>query len=777
MTNSLTTAAAHPDQIITGPDYRITVLTPELIRFEHNSAGVFVDRPTQLVAQRRFPKTPFQVIETDESLEIITERLHVSYDKGPFTQHGLSVKLRGSGKGALTSTWHFGDPVRVVGDGNGKNLGGTISTLDEVDGATELEPGLLSFDGYAIIDDSNSVEQTADGWIQARKNPGTDIYFFGYGRDYLKALQDFFALTGASPLLPRWVLGNWWSRYHPYTAEEYLALMDRFRAEQIPFAVSVIDMDWHLTDLDPELGNGWTGYTWNTELFPDPPAFLQELHRRGLHTALNVHPADGVRRHEAAYPLVAADLGMDPAQGLEVPFDITNREFVDSYFKRLHHPQESAGVDFWWLDWQQGGVTPIAGLNPLWMLNHLHYRDSGRDEKRPLTFSRYAGIGSHRYPIGFSGDTVVSWESLAFQPYFTATAANVGYFWWSHDIGGHMFGVKDNELAARWYQLGVFSPINRLHSTLSQFNSKEPWRYGPQVQQIATEFLQLRHRLVPYLYSAMWQGNQNGIAPIRPMYHDYPTNSAAYEVPNQFMFGPDLLVAPITTPTDRHTHLAAVDVWLPDGDWYDFFSGRRYRGGRKIRIHRTLAQMPVFARAGSVIVLAADPFADVSRAPEKLLVRVFPGASGAAQIIEDDGSAAPKNPLRLNWRLTASDSVSQAGAKDLAVTLEPAPGGGIRDITVEIVGIAPELATQEFPQADLAAGLNIQLTDVLPAPACARGDIFDILEAAEIAYQLKEKAYAAVIRQPDNAQAISELTRLDLPGNLLAALIEIPSAS
>ncbi len=283
-------------------------------------------------------------------------------------------------------------------------------------------------------------------------------------------------------MLPRFALGNWWSRYHPYSAAEYLELMDRFAADNVPLSVAVLDMDWHLVDIDPKYGTGWTGYTWNRDLFPDPPAFLEELHDRGLATSLNVHPAEGVHAHEERYAEVARRMHVDPESQQPVAFDPTDRTFLQTYFEALHHPLEDEGVDFWWLDWQQGGVTRIAGLDPLWLLNHFHYLDSGRDGRRPLTFSRYAGVGSHRYPVGFSGDTVISWASLDFQPYFTATASNVGYGWWSHDIGGHFFGVKDDELATRWVQLGVYSPILRLHSSLSPFNTKEPWRFGVEAE-------------------------------------------------------------------------------------------------------------------------------------------------------------------------------------------------------------------------------------------------------------------------------------------------------
>lgn len=261
-----------------------------------------------------------------------------------------------------------------------------------------------------------------------------DVYFFGYGHDYLHCLKDFYHLCGRTPLLPRYALGNWWSRYYRYSEEEYKALMERFELERIPFSVAVIDMDWHLVDIDPQYGSGWTGYTCNRELFPEPQRFLAWLHEKGLRVTLNVHPADGVRAFEDPYLTIAAEMGMDPEKGDAVEFDITDPNFLRAYFKFLHHPLEDEGVDFWWIDWQQGGVTKVPGLDPLWMLNHYHYLDSGKRGNRQITFSRYAGLGSHRYPVGFSGDTIVTWESLDFQPYFTANAANVGYGWWSHDI-------------------------------------------------------------------------------------------------------------------------------------------------------------------------------------------------------------------------------------------------------------------------------------------------------------------------------------------------------
>ncbi|MEO7260279.1 MAG: TIM-barrel domain-containing protein, partial [Jatrophihabitantaceae bacterium] len=568
---------ADPRAVVQGPDYRITVLADGLLRLERAPDGVFEDRASAFAINRELPVPHFEVIETDSHLEVLTDRFQLVYDRGPFSTSGLSVQVRG-GVSSWHSVWRYGDQPA---DGDG-NLGGTARTLDMIDGALPLEPGVLSRNGYAMIDDSRTPVLDSDGWVSPRPGDAQDLYVFAYGRDYPQALQALYALSGPQPLLPRWALGNWWSRYHRYSSAEYLALLDRFAEEGIPFSVAVLDMDWHLVDIEARFGSGWTGYTWNRELFDDPPAFLAELHGRGLKVTLNDHPADGVRAYEDAYPAMAKALGIDPASERPIAFDVTDPDFLVAYFEILHRQLEEQGVDFWWLDWQQGPHSRIAGIDPLWMLNHFHFLDSGHDGRRPLTFSRYAGPGSHRYPVGFSGDTITTWSSLDFQPEFTATASNIGYGWWSHDIGGHMGGVKDDELATRWLQLGVFSPICRLHSVLSPFTSKEPWQFGREARQAMTSALRLRHRLLPYLHTMNHRAAHQGVPLVTPMYHEYPWSEEAYRARNQYAFGSQLLIVPITAPADRQLLLGAVTGWLPPGTWVDLFTELDPAGGELV---------------------------------------------------------------------------------------------------------------------------------------------------------------------------------------------------
>ena len=544
-----TNPAACGENIVLGDCYRISVLTDGLIRLEYQENGHFEDRPSQMAWNRNFKPTRYRVIKTEDGIEILTKRIHLIYDEKKFSKNGLSIQVIGN-LSAYHSIWHYSEEIH--------DLKGTARTLDEVDGSTELEHGVLSRFGYSVLDDGKSMLLTEDGWVEPRCGGGEDIYFFGYGHDYLECLKDFYYLSGRSPMLPRFALGNWWSRYYKYTEESYLALMDRFEREDIPFTVAVIDMDWHLVDIDPKYGSGWTGYTWNRSLFPDPKRFLQTLHKRGMRTTLNVHPAEGVRGFEEMYPDMARALGVDWEKEDPINFDIADPAFLEAYLEYAHHPYEEMGVDFWWVDWQQGNNSKIPGLDPLWMLNHYHFLDSKREGKRPMTFSRYAGPGSHRYPVGFSGDTITTWESLDFQPYFTANASNIGYGWWSHDIGGHMRGYKDDEMEARWAQFGVFSPIMRLHSSCSEFNGKEPWRFKKESEAVMGEFLRLRHRLMPYLYTMNYRASESAEPMIMPMYYKHPEAAEAYEAANQYYFGSEMIVAPITAPRIRKDKRAYV---------------------------------------------------------------------------------------------------------------------------------------------------------------------------------------------------------------------------
>ena len=613
---------------------RVSLILPSVVRIE---CGDFVDLPTQTVINRDFGIIEHSLSDNSKILSVKTEAVEFCINKK--TGRVLSVTLADG---------------TCVKPRKEDALPGTYRTLDTANGAVRLERGITSRSGVCILDDSKSLLIDEDGNILPRKK-SSDVYYLASGRDYLDQLSDFFKLTGDIPLIPKYALGNWWSRYRAYTQEEYCSLMQTFIDKKLPITVATIDMDWHWTDVIKRFGDnakptkarcpeeviyntvlpGWTGYTWNTELFPDHCEMLDWLHKNGFKVPLNVHPSQGIRFFENAYEDVCRALGRNPEKKECVTFDPTDRQFMKAYFEHVHHPLEEEGVDFWWIDWQQGKITEIPGLDPLWALNHYHTIDSARGERRPLILSRYAGLGSHRYPLGFSGDTIVSWESLDFQPYFTNCASNAGYTWWSHDIGGHMRGVQDDLLYLRWLQYGVFSPINRLHSSNSEYMGKEPWKRSYAVERVAEEFLRLRHKLIPYLYSAAYRTHTFGEPICQPMYYRYDC-SEAYNLKNQYIFGGQLLVAPITSPQDKRLNLGSVDVWLPEGRWTDIFNGRVYEGGRKVKMYRDLDSIPVLAPSGAIIPMYRDASTNDLSLKQPLEIHLWRG-NGSYELYEDDG--------------------------------------------------------------------------------------------------------------------------------------------
>ena len=782
-----------PQSCICGNHYRITLLTEQLVRLEYSEDGVFEDRPTQIVWNRDFAPVPFTLKREKSGIRVCTAHLQILYDEKPFSPQGLTISLHGYKSG--NGSWSYGDPLQ--------DLKGTARTLDQVNGdKVELEHGLVSPWGFSVLDDSRSLILGSDGWLSPRRPGVQDLYFFGYGPEYLHAVQDFYRLTGPAPMLPRYALGNWWSRYYPYSETSYLALMDRFQKEEIPFTVAVVDMDWHLVQIDPEYGSGWTGFTWNRELFPQPERFLQTLHEKGMRVTLNLHPADGIRAYEDAYPAIAEHMGADIQNKEAVLFDPCDPKFLQYYYEDVLHPLEAQGVDFWWIDWQQGTHTRMEGLDPLWVLNHYGYLDAGRNGQRAMTFSRYGGPGSHRYPIGFSGDTIVTWESLDFQPYFTATASNIGYCWWSHDIGGHMMGYKNDELMARWTQFGVFSPIMRLHSSCSEFCGKEPWRYKPEAARAMKLALRFRHRMLPYLYTMNRRTYAEKIPLILPLYYSDPGCWDLYAYKNEYYFGSELLAAPITSPRVEQLNAAKTNVYLPEGLWYDIFENRAYKGGRALTVYRPLDKIPVFARAGAILPLTDEISpAQAAGNPDQLHLNVYLGAEGSFTLYEDDNETClyqtEEGALTPMTLTQGAQTIFRVGPAQGRTQWVPAQ----RRYTLEFVGCrdcAGQLSVQaggkavpfraEYREGTRTLFVELQalptdteLTVCLGENAAAPGndtqnEIFRFLDQAEIEFAAKDKIYHAVCSQPDRGTLLSELLTMGLSQDLYGALSELITA-
>lgn len=637
--------------VVTSGNARFTVLTPQLIRMEWSADGQFEDRATLTFVNRETPVPEFKVRESKSKLTITTPALTLTYLKnGKFSDKNLKAVFTLNGR----------EVVWTPGMENPQNLLGTTRTLDGADGSKLKEPmeqGILSRAGWSLIDDSQRHVLTPDGseweeWVEARpEGDRQDLYLFAYGHDYKQALADYALVAGRAPMPPKYTLGYWWSRYWQYSDNEFVDLVNKLKSMDVPIDVLIVDMDWHETwglrksnSPKDEYGQriGWTGYTWQKELFPSPANFLKWTENEELKVALNLHPASGIQPYEAVYDDFTKEYGWSE-KGKSVPFKIDERKWADAYFKTVLEPMKRNGVDFWWLDWQQWKESKYTpGLSNTFWLNHTFFNHAERQNPglRPFIYHRWGGLGSHRYPLAFSGDTYATWPMLAYLPYFTATASNVNYGWWGHDIGGHMFHktqkATDPELYTRWLQYGVFTPIFKTHSTKDPRIERCIWCF-PDHMFLMRDAIRLRYTLAPYIYNAARENYDTGVGMCRPMYYDYPESDKAYETPEQFMFGNDILATTITQPVDSITGLAPRTIWFPEGAWFDCATGSMYEGGRTEELHYTLAENPHYAKAGSIIPMNPATVKNLQQPCDTLVLTFIPGGDGQLRHYEDDG--------------------------------------------------------------------------------------------------------------------------------------------
>ncbi|MEW2318923.1 TIM-barrel domain-containing protein [Streptomyces bauhiniae] len=579
-------------------------------------------------------------------------------------------------------------------------LGGYRRSLDGLDGdhdpSPRTTPGLLHRDGWHLLDDTPSaVYDARTGKATPRAGhagkPYQDGYLFGFGHDYKQGLTDLATLTGPPALLPRWAYGVWYSEYIDRTAKDYQdTILPAFRAAGVPLDVLV-------TDTDFKAPNTWSGWNFDPAKYPDPKGFFDWSAAQGLHNTLNVHPSilESDPQYAKAQQTAKGKLskgGCAGSAGSECrTFDFGDPDQLGAYLD-LHRPFDRAGNDFWWLDWccdasrsSQPGVTPDAWIN------QKYAGLTAETAERPFVLSRAygslqaggysGGVGlptgpwaDKRTTLHFSGDTASTWGTLSAEVGYTpGESAATGMAAISHDIGGHNDGhgipgaetyttddgrthrttKLPDDLYARWVQFGTFQPIDRLHSNHSD---RLPWQYGDAARDSATKFLRLRESLVPYTYTLAQQAATTGVPLVRPLYLDHPEDEAAYtRAGSEYLYGPDMLVAPVTTPGTSTT----TSVWFPEGTWTDYFTGRTYTagtGGTSYDVTTTLDTMPVFVRAGGIVATRTGNASHDSGTPlDRVGVTVATGAPGAFTLYEDDGVSTPARHRSATTRITYTD--------------------------------------------------------------------------------------------------------------------------
>lgn len=690
--------AADPAAVVRSGNARFTVLTPEMIRIEYSDKGQFEDRATMTVQNRQFDRVPsFTTADQGDWLTITTDRLTLKYRKGSNpaeqgVQPNLTIDMQVNGQPVQ---WRPGmaDPL---------NLKGTTRTLDgsnHDNKRREMEQGPVSRSGWAVIDDSWSnrrpdgsrsfaLEPNAtvgyDWWVPRADTTAVDLYFMGYGHDYKRAVGDYTKLAGRVPLPPAYVFGYWYSKYAAYSSADFRQIMQDLSDNQIPADVMILDMDWHWNG-DPNCGSkdrgAWTGWSWNTNLIPDAPQLLDDIHKRGLKAALNLHPADGVNIVESPeyYRAMRADLGnkylkdSTNVQWSDIAWALDYPDFTKSFFSNVIRDHEREGVDFWWLDWQQHLTSHYTkDLGETMWCNHVFYNDmaKNRPDRRPVIFHRWGGLGSHRYQIGFSGDAFINFPTMAFQTYFTPTASNVGYAYWGHDLGGHLISDEiapnDPELVLRWLQFGVFTPILRTHATKDERIERRIWKFSnfPLMRQA----VELRYSLFPYIYTMARETYDTGIGMCRPMYYDHPEAEQAYANEGQYMFGNDILVAPVTEAAPNGQQ-SVKRVWLPEGQWWSVANNQLVNGPVEYDVTVGMDQIPYFYRAGAIIPTGVDKIMNVSTPHKTIALNTVAGVAGEGKLYEDRGDNADYDAQYATTRFTHTVNGSTE-----VVTIEPRQG-------------------------------------------------------------------------------------------------------
>ena len=637
--------------IYKGRKYRISIISDTLIRFEYSETGSFNDYPTFFATNRSFGKPNVTTEEDNEILMIRNDRFVIEYHKEkPYV--GTKISPDANLKVMINDTdkvWYFNHPEV-------KNFGGTSYSLDDMKTSVNLDKGLFSIDGFASFDDSRTPILNEYGNIVAPNYNNVDTYLFVYSSDFGTGLRDYFNLTGLPPLIPRYALGVWWSKDESYTEEELLYLVNRFKKNEIPLSAIL------LGDYARQKFEGTdVSFTMNKGIFPNPKAMSDFLHKNNIYLGTSVITEGKLSNMEDNYNSL-----MEDNKGDEI--NVYDSAFMDAFLKKIINPYMNQGIDFLLVN----NKIKEHSLRDYSMNYFLSKNFENNLEKRGMILSRNFGITPHKYSLLYSGETNIKWKTLEFLPFFNANASNIGVSWWSHDIGGYKGGIEDSELYMRYVQFGTYSPILRLSSSKGKYYKREPWKWDAKTFKIVHDYLRLRHRLIPYLYSEAKKYSSFGSPLIQPLYYRYPDTYDEPRYKKEYYFGTELFIAPIVTPKDTIMNRVVHRIFLPNGIWYDFKTGKKFPGGNRYVTFYKDEDYPVFARTGAIIpmaVLDEDNLNDTS-SPKTMEIHIFPGRSNTYKLYEDDGHTY----MYKEGKSLTTEINYYYKANDFSVSLEPKEG-------------------------------------------------------------------------------------------------------
>ena len=676
----------------------VTAVAPDIVRVRFARTREFGRDHSYAIVNRELGAASAEVRVGDRESHIVTPLLRATIRQRPFRVSiadaaGNELDADDPGRGIAFSgeavrVWkRLRDDEQIYGFGEktghlnkrGRQLGGYSYSMwnsDTFAYESDTDPIYVSIPFYLVLRDGRThgvfldnsyrsnfdVGRTSPGLLAFGAEGGDLDYYLIYGPDPKRVIQRYTEMTGRMPLPPRWALGYHQCRYSYYPESRVRVIARNFRERRIP--ADVIWLDIHYQD-------GFKPFSWDRERFPDPAAMVADLRRDGFRTVpiVDAHP-----KKEVGYVPYDTGLAGDhfvknpdgsvyvapvwPSQAEKNPgpsvFPDFSKPAAREWWGGLYKMFTDIGITGIWNDMNEPAVfETVTGTMPLDVRHHgdgqpADHREIHnvygllntqatyeglrrlRPNDRPFVLSRASFAGGQRYSALWPGDNISTWEHFrATIPMLTGMGLS-GLAFVGSDIGGFA-GVPSAELYTRWLQAGVFYPFMRTHTTLGT-PDQEPWSFGTVHEAINRSAIELRYRLLPHIYNVMAESSTTGLPAMRPLVLEYPDDRRTWGLDDEFMFGRDLLLAPVLQEAER-----VREVYLPKGEWFDFWTGRRYDGGSNARIPVTLESIPIFVRGGAFVFSQPVVQHTGEMAGKPLEVQVFPAAASEAVIYEDDG--------------------------------------------------------------------------------------------------------------------------------------------
>ncbi len=656
---------------------RLLVCSPAILHLQYSPTTSFPNQADPVVIKTSWPQTTWTMQESADAVTLATPLLQVAVDR----KTGAITYSDSAGHTLLHDDSKTMTPVTVNGEqtyraedymtlqgygsteaiyGLGQHQAGVWNYRGESvdlsqDNTSIAVPLMVSSAGYGLFWNNASRSRFNNRFVHAlyvsSEVADTIDYYFLYGPELDKVVAGYRELTGAAPMFGKWAYGFWQCKNRYKSQAELLGVAAKYRELQIP--IDNIVQDWFWWNRKGE-------HVFNSN-YPDPKGMIDQLHREDFHLMISVWPF--FEPGSTAYATMDKNgwfidktvVAKPPYHKAEMAvYDASNPEARKYYWQLMDDALFKIGVDAWWLDTTEpetegreeniqlnhklaiGSGNRYVNLFPLMTTTAVYEgQRAASDQKRVFILSRSAFAGSQRNAVtAWSGDINSDWITFRRQIPAGLNFELSGLPYWTTDIGGFVSGNPDDpayrELFIRWFEFGTFSPIFRVHGTRSN-DQNELWSYGADAQKILTSYDRLRYRFMPYIYSMAWMVTNSSYTPMRALAMDFRSDPRALNVGDQFMFGPALLVSPVTEPgaDTRRTY-------LPKASWYDFWTGRKQDGAKMIDAAAPLDRVPLFVRAGSIVPLGPDVQYAAEKPADPIELRVYRGANGEFTLYEDE---------------------------------------------------------------------------------------------------------------------------------------------